>query len=426
MTLIDEFRAKELLKALADNQQTMSSLHEVAGGSAANTMAGLASLGGNGLFLGKVSDDRLGKVFANSMVGDRHHAFTTARSKSSASTAIVHDRGDAGRPAQHEHLLGACREMVAGRCGRRTGGRRPRPLYRRLSVGRGKGQAGLAQGHRGGEGRGRAHRPVAVRSASASAASATNSCICWTRMSTSCSPMKTKPRRCSRQKTLTAWSPAAKKWGGIAALTRSAKGCVIVEEGMVHEIPAAPVGRVIDTTGAGDQFAAGFLYGLTHGKGLPDCGRLGALAAAEVISHYGARPETSLKDLAAKAGLTLIADEDAASLRAGAARRDARTHKSPARCPAPACPCAAECPAESCVSAARICEGMSSGPSAVWRKRGPLLARWAKKSCRSFCTSGSAFSWISSEAEVWRMKQVSSPSAILASRTKSATASVHS
>ena len=64
---------------------------------------------------------------------------------------------------------------------------------------------------------------------------------------------------------------------------------------MVHEIPAAPVSQVIDTTGAGDQFAAGFLYGLTHGKGLADCGRLGALAAAEVISHYGARPETSLQ-----------------------------------------------------------------------------------------------------------------------------------
>ena len=95
----------------------------------------------------------------------------------------------------------------------------------------------------------------------------------------------------------------ARKWGGIAALTRSAKGCVIVEDGMVHEIPAAPVSRVLDTTGAGDQFAAGFLYGLTHGKGLPDCGRLGALAAAEVISHYGARPEVSLKDLATKAGL---------------------------------------------------------------------------------------------------------------------------
>ena len=78
---------------------------------------------------------------------------------------------------------------------------------------------------------------------------------------------------------------------------------MIVEEGMVHEIAAAPVSQVIDTTGAGDQFAAGFLYGLTHGKGLSDCGKLGALAAAEVISHYGARPAKSLKELAEKAGL---------------------------------------------------------------------------------------------------------------------------
>jgi sugar/nucleoside kinase (ribokinase family) len=95
----------------------------------------------------------------------------------------------------------------------------------------------------------------------------------------------------------------AKMWGGIAAITRSAKGCVIVEEGAVHEIAAAPVSQVVDTTGAGDQFAAGFLFGLTQGKGLADCGKLGALAAAEVISHYGARPEKSLKDLAQKAGL---------------------------------------------------------------------------------------------------------------------------
>jgi sugar/nucleoside kinase (ribokinase family) len=96
---------------------------------------------------------------------------------------------------------------------------------------------------------------------------------------------------------------AARKWGGVAAITRSARGCVLVEEGQHHEIPAAAVARVVDTTGAGDQFAAGFLYGLTHGKGLADCGRLGALAAAEVISHYGARPEVSLKDLATAANL---------------------------------------------------------------------------------------------------------------------------
>ena len=66
---------------------------------------------------------------------------------------------------------------------------------------------------------------------------------------------------------------------------------------------AAPVRAVVDTTGAGDLYAAGFLYGLTHGSELAACGRLGSLCAAEIIAHFGARPETSLKELAAKAGL---------------------------------------------------------------------------------------------------------------------------
>jgi sugar/nucleoside kinase (ribokinase family) len=63
------------------------------------------------------------------------------------------------------------------------------------------------------------------------------------------------------------------------------------------------VDKVVDTTGAGDQYAAGFLYGLAYDRSLPVCGQLGALAAAEVISHYGPRPQVSLKDLAASRGL---------------------------------------------------------------------------------------------------------------------------
>ena len=94
-----------------------------------------------------------------------------------------------------------------------------------------------------------------------------------------------------------------KEWGGIAAITRSAKGCVAVGGGEVHVIDAAPVAKVLDTTGAGDQFAAGFLFGLVRGLPLATCGRIGALAAAEVISHYGARPESSLQDLTTAAGL---------------------------------------------------------------------------------------------------------------------------
>ena len=94
-----------------------------------------------------------------------------------------------------------------------------------------------------------------------------------------------------------------KAWGGIAAITRSAKGCVAVGGGEVHVIDAAPVAKVLDTTGAGDQFAAGFLFGLVRGLPLDTCGRIGALAAAEVISHFGARPEVKLGDLARDNGL---------------------------------------------------------------------------------------------------------------------------
>lgn len=87
----------------------------------------------------------------------------------------------------------------------------------------------------------------------------------------------------------------------VAALTRSEKGAVIVSGGKIVEVPAAPVGHVVDTTGAGDQYAAGFLYGFTQGMTTEMCGRLGALAAAEVIGHMGPRPEISYADLIKKA-----------------------------------------------------------------------------------------------------------------------------
>ena len=185
---------------------------------------------------------------------------------------------------------------------------------------------------------------------------------------------------------------AAQKWGGIAALTRSAKGCVVVEDGVVHEIAAAPVARVVDTTGAGDQFAAGFLYGLTHGKGLADCGRLGALAAAEVISHYGARPETSLEGIGREGRADLVANQmqhhfapvrrvamleqinplPGAQRQAGLSARECRSRFASAR----------RGHARACRRALRRYDD-SSCP---WWRVG------RRNRCKSFCTSGSAFS----------------------------------
>jgi sugar/nucleoside kinase (ribokinase family) len=85
----------------------------------------------------------------------------------------------------------------------------------------------------------------------------------------------------------------------VAALTRSEKGSVIAGDEEVHVIDAEKVAKVVDTTGAGDAYAAGFLYAYTHGSDLRACGRLGGLMAAEIISHYGARAEADLKMLAA-------------------------------------------------------------------------------------------------------------------------------
>jgi len=301
MTLIDEFRAKELLKALADHQQTMSALHEVAGGSAANTMAGIASLGGNGAYVGKVFDDRLGKVFGASMTS-LGMTFTTepACSGSSTATCLIAVTPDGQRSMST--YLGACRELTPADIDEKQIAA-ARILY--------------IEGYLWDqdEAKQAARKAIAaVKGAGGRIALSLSDSFCVGRFRDEFLQLLDKDvnilfanedeaKALFEAEDFADVVKAAQTWGGIAALTRSAKGCVIVEDGVVHEIAAAPVARVIDTTGAGDQFAAGFLYGLTHGKGLADCGRLGALAAAEVISHYGARPEVSLKELATKAGL---------------------------------------------------------------------------------------------------------------------------
>ncbi len=89
----------------------------------------------------------------------------------------------------------------------------------------------------------------------------------------------------------------------LGVVTRSEKGCVVASKDGVVAVPASPIKELVDTTGAGDLFAAGFLFGLVRNAGYENAGKLGALAAAEVIQHIGARPQVSLKELAQKAGL---------------------------------------------------------------------------------------------------------------------------
>ncbi|MFN7165399.1 MAG: adenosine kinase, partial [Hyphomonas sp.] len=90
----------------------------------------------------------------------------------------------------------------------------------------------------------------------------------------------------------------------VAAVTRSAKGSVVIGDGAPITVPAEPVASVLDTTGAGDQYAAGFLFGIARSLPLAICARLGHIAAAEVISHIGPRPATSYRALADAAGIS--------------------------------------------------------------------------------------------------------------------------
>jgi sugar/nucleoside kinase (ribokinase family) len=85
-----------------------------------------------------------------------------------------------------------------------------------------------------------------------------------------------------------------------AALTRSEKGSFIVSNGHSYDVRPVPVAQVVDTTGAGDMYAAGFLYGLSSGMSLPDCGHLASLTASEVIQHVGGRPQTDIASLVKK------------------------------------------------------------------------------------------------------------------------------
>jgi sugar/nucleoside kinase (ribokinase family) len=98
---------------------------------------------------------------------------------------------------------------------------------------------------------------------------------------------------------------ALQKESILAVVTRSENGSVIVAKDKIGAVPAAPIDNLVDTTGAGDLFAAGFLAGLVRERDHETCARLGALAAAEVIQHIGARPIADLKQLAAKSGLAL-------------------------------------------------------------------------------------------------------------------------
>jgi sugar/nucleoside kinase (ribokinase family) len=293
MTLIDEHRAHQLYTALGNPR-------EIAGGSAANTMAGLASLGAKGNFAGRVKQDRLGAAFAASM-RELGLNYTTAPAESGPQTAcsLIAVTPDGQRSMNT--YLGAAREFaIADLNEDDIAGSEILYIEGYLWDAPNAKAASLRA------------IDIAKRAGTKVAFTLSDPFLMGRYRGEFLELLKDLDILFANEEEAKALFEveafddvlqAIKPMNKIAALTRSEKGCVIARGAEVHVVDAVPVARVFDTTGAGDQFAAGFMYGLTHGRGPADCGRLGALAAAEVISHYGARPEVPLKDLAAKAGL---------------------------------------------------------------------------------------------------------------------------
>jgi sugar/nucleoside kinase (ribokinase family) len=288
MTLIDTATAE----ALCDD---MGPGPECSGGSAANTIAGLASLGGRGAFIGKVHDDTLGKVFSHD-IRAMGVTFQTLPALTGEPTArcLVFVTPDAQRTMQT--FLGASSSLG------------PADVDEALVA---DAAVTYLEGY--------LWDPPQAKAAFIKAAEIAHQADRLVALSLS-DPFCVDRHRddfltlvndhvdvlFANEDEITAlyqtddFDTALQKVRvqcKIAALTRSEKGSVVVSGDAVHVIDAEPVATVKDTTGAGDSFAAGFLYGLTQGHDLATAAQIGSIAAAEVISHLGARPETSLKEL---------------------------------------------------------------------------------------------------------------------------------
>ncbi len=285
MTMVDAARSEEIYAQLGPAQET-------SGGSAANTAVGVAAFGGRAAFIGRIADDAFGKVFAHDLRGAGvEFEVAPATDGSATGRCLVIVGSDAERTMCT--YLGAGAEID------------PRDVdAARIS----SSAITYLEGYLwDGEAAKDAIRRAAslARAAGRKVALTLSDPFCVERhrseflelVRSHIDVLFANEQEISMLYGTDDFDEAAERVAGhcdVAALTRGANGSVMVTAGRRDDIRADPVDRVVDTTGAGDLYAAGVLYGLSHGHDPVTCGRLGSLAAAEVISHLGARPEVSL------------------------------------------------------------------------------------------------------------------------------------
>lgn len=293
MRLIDAAEAEALYAKMGPGR-------EISGGSGANAAAGIAALGGKVAFIGRVADDQLGQVFAHDIRAagvDYLTAFANTGNPTARCLILV--TPDAQRTMNT--FLGASQDLTEADVD-----------YALVA------QAGITYLE------GYLWDPPAPRAAMAKALTVAHEAgrrVAFTLSDAFCVERhrddflmlangkvdvlfanEVEIKSLFQTADFDAAIRAIQGKLPIAVVTRGAEGALVVTPTGTVAVPAEPVAKVVDTTGAGDLFAAGFLAGLAQGRSMQACAQLGAIAAAEVISHYGARPEADLKALAAKVG----------------------------------------------------------------------------------------------------------------------------
>jgi sugar/nucleoside kinase (ribokinase family) len=295
MALIDEARATAIY---AD----MGPATEMSGGSAANTIVGIANLGARAAYVGKVRDDQIGRLYTHD-IRAAGVAFDTAAAKDGPATGCSYILVTPDGERTMNTYLGAAQELMPGDIdaaqiaassmiyleGYLWDPKSAKEAFVKAAT--------IAHG---------ANRQVALTLSDS---------FCVDRYRDEFLDLMRKgivdlvfanEAELHSLYQTSDFDTALKQLQSdtkLGVVTRSEKGCVVASKDGVVAVPAFPIQKLVDTTGAGDLFAAGFLFGLVRNAGYEAAGRLGALAAAEVIQHIGARPQTSLKELAKQNGL---------------------------------------------------------------------------------------------------------------------------
>jgi adenosine kinase len=295
MALIDESRAASIYR-------DMGTATEMSGGSAANTIVGIANFGARAAYVGKVRDDQIGRLYAHD-IRAAGVAFETKAAADGPATGCSYILVTPDGERTMNTYLGAAQELTSGDIdaaqvaasailyleGYLWDPKSAKEAFvKAATIAHGAGrQVALTLSDSFCVDRYRGEFLDLMRNGTVDLVFANEAELHSLYQTSDFDTALTQLRGDTK----------------LGIVTRSEKGCVVASKDGVAAVPAFPVAKLVDTTGAGDLFAAGFLFGLVRGAGHEAAGRLGALAAAEVIQHIGARPLVSLKELAVKNGL---------------------------------------------------------------------------------------------------------------------------